>query len=72
MGCSLHVYNSSLESTMETEKKKGNLDCLLNLLGDKKYENIIAAYPDLVKPVDEFAESRGFKTTSKIETNSVE
>lgn len=55
---SLHIYNPNLEATMKTEKKKGNIDHLLELLGDKDYVDISATYPDLVKPIDEFVSNR--------------
>ena len=58
---SLHIYNPNLEATMGTEKKRDNLDHLLELIGDKDYENIASTYPNLVKPVDEFVSSRVLK-----------
>jgi|Deesub1362A_J573_1020465.scaffolds.fasta_scaffold00027_174 predicted ATP-dependent endonuclease of OLD family len=62
---SLHVYNPTLEATMGTEKKKGNLDHLLELLGDKSYEDIRTTFPDLIKPIEEFVKSRGLKIEAK-------
>lgn len=65
---SLHIYNPDLEATMGTEKKKSNLDHLLGLLGDKDYVSITTTYPDLVKPVDEFATSRKLIEEKKAES----
>lgn len=64
---SLHAYNPTLEATMGTEKKKGNLDHLLELLGDKDHVGITSTYPDLVKPLDEFVESRKLIAEKKVE-----
>ena len=53
---------------MGTEKKKGNLDHLLGLLGNKDHMSITSTYADLVKPVDEFVESRKLIEDKKAET----
>lgn len=59
---SIHIYTPALEATMGTEKKQENLDHLLFLLVEKDYTTISATYPDLVKPIDEFVETRALST----------
>jgi predicted ATP-dependent endonuclease of OLD family len=56
---SLHKYVPCLEATMGEVKHCG-IEKLLVLLKDKSYVDIGKQFPDLVKPVDEFAASRGF------------
>lgn len=57
---SLSIYEPTLEATMGTEKRRGNLDHLLTILGDREYNAISMDYPNLVKPIDEFVHTRGF------------
>ncbi len=56
---SIHTYSPTLEAAMGTEKEHNNIDHLLELLADKDFADISRAYPDLVKPVVEFAATRG-------------
>jgi CDP-glycerol glycerophosphotransferase (TagB/SpsB family) len=58
---SLHVYNPDLETTMGVVKNKQNLEQLLGVLGKKDYATISKDHPDLVKPIDEFAATRGLE-----------
>lgn len=44
---------------MGKEKRRDNLDHLLSLLGEKEYSTICTDYPDLVKPIEEFVDTRG-------------
>jgi predicted ATP-dependent endonuclease of OLD family len=65
---SLHVYDPTLEATMGTAKKNGNLDHLLGLLEGKDYPKITTAFPKLVKPIDEFVTTRALKPPQALST----
>jgi predicted ATP-dependent endonuclease of OLD family len=66
---SLHAYEPTLETTMGTQKQKGNLASLLALLGNKDYQAISAQFPKLVKPIDEFVSTRKFNADASPTAN---
>jgi predicted ATP-dependent endonuclease of OLD family len=68
---SLYVYEPDLETAMGTVKKKHNLESLLAMLGNKDYPRISTDYPDLVKPIDDFATSRGLEKAAATGTAKV-